>query len=109
LTFENNTNAYLLAPVEVHTDFQGKGIGQDLIHFGLKTLKNDGVEIVITYGDIHFYSKVGFKQISEELIKAPLPLTYPEGWMAQSLIGDEILPIPGKSYCVEEINNPAYW
>jgi len=61
------------------------------------------------YGDPNFYSKVGFSAIDEKLVPAPLNLEYPEGWLAQSLVGDEIEPIAGKSYCVEELNKPEYW
>jgi predicted N-acetyltransferase YhbS len=106
---KSKKEAFLLAPVAVHTDYHGKGIGQKLIQFGHDDLKKNGVEIVITYGDINFYSKTGYQTITEEIIKAPLKLKYPEGWLAQSFEGDKIEPIEENSYCVEEINNPVYW
>lgn len=109
LTFENNLNAFILAPVAVHTAHQRKGVGQALINFGLDQLKQEGVEVAFTYGDINYYSKVGFQQIDESIAKAPLPLTYPHGWLAQSLVSDHIAPIPGRSSCVREFDNPAYW
>ena len=37
LAFENEVNAFLLSPVAIHTSYQGKGIGQKLINFGLNT------------------------------------------------------------------------
>ena len=109
LKFEYEVNAFILSPVAIHTDYQGKGIGQKLIHYGIKHLKESGVTLVFTYGDPEFYSKVGFKLITEQLVKAPFKLTYPEGWLAQSLVSDEIEPILGKSYCVEALNKPEYW
>lgn len=109
LTFESGIDAFILSPVAVHTDYQGKGIGQQLIHHGIKRLKDEGVELVMTYGDINFYSKVGFKPISEEVIKAPLQLTYPEGWLGQSLIRDTVEPIAGRSSCVSALSKPEYW
>ena len=109
MTFESGINAFILAPVAIHTDHQRKGIGQQLIDFGLNTIREDGVELVLTYGDPNFYSKVGFSVITEKLVPAPLKLTYPEGWLAQSLVSDEIEPIVGKSYCVEELNNSELW
>jgi len=36
-------------------------------------------------------------------------LTYPEGWLAQSLLSDEIQPILGNSHCVEALNKAEYW
>jgi len=109
LTFESDVNAFLLGPVAIHTSCQGKGIGQKLINFGLNTLKKNGVELAFTYGDPDFYSKVGFNLIAVKLVKAPLKLTYPEGWLGQSLVSDKIEPIAGSSYCVEAINKPEYW
>jgi len=67
------------------------------------------VELIFTYGDPKFYSKVGFNLISEKLVKAPLKLTYPEGWLGQSLVSDNIEAISGHSYCVEAFNKPEYW
>lgn len=109
ITFESEIKAFILAPVAVHTDHQGKGIGQRLIRFGLDTLSKDGVELAITYGDPNFYSKVGFQFVTEAIVPAPLTLQHPEGWLAQSLKGDEIQPIKGMSLCVEALNKPEYW
>ncbi len=109
LTFESETKAFILSPVAVHTSYQRKGIGQDLINFGLKMLKENGVELAFTYGDPNFYSKVGFSVITEKVVKAPLKLSYPEGWLGQSLISDVIEPITGDSYCVEALRKPDLW
>lgn len=109
ITFQAEIKAFILAPVAVHTDRQGKGIGQRLIKFGLDALAKDGVELAITYGDPRFYAKVGFQSVREAVIPAPLPLQRPEGWLAQSLQGEEIQPIKGKSSCVEALNKPEYW
>ena len=109
LTFECDINAFILAPVAVHTDHQSRGIGQALINFGLNGMKKAGVELVFTYGDINYYSKVGFRQIDESIARAPLSLSYPEGWLAQSLVSDRLDPIPGNSVCVPEFDNPKYW
>ena len=109
LTFQNGVNAYLLSPLAIHTSYQGKGIGQKLIIFGINQLKENGVKIVFTYGDPDFYSKVGFIQINEKIVKAPWKLTQPEGWLGQSLVIDKIEPITGNSSCVEAFNKPEYW
>ena len=72
LTFDNNTNAFILSPVAVHTEHQKKGVGQRLITFGIDFLKEADVDLVFTYGDPNYYSKVGFTQIKETLVEAPL-------------------------------------
>jgi putative acetyltransferase len=109
LTFESNICAFILSPVAVHTEHQGKGIGQQLINYGIKRLKDEGVELVMTYGNPNFYSKVGFNHVKEEAIKAPLPLTYPEGWLGQSLVSNSVEPIAGHSACVKALSKPEYW
>jgi predicted N-acetyltransferase YhbS len=109
MIFESDINAFILSPMATLTDYQGKGIGQTLINDGLEILKRDGVEIVLTYGDINFYSKVGFRQIPESLIPAPFKLSVPEGWLGQSLNNEEIKAIGGTSQCVQALRNPALW
>ena len=109
LTFEIDITAFILSPVAIHTDFQKQGLGQKLINYGISYLKDMDVELVFTYGDPEFYGKVGFKTISEDIAKAPFKLTYPFGWLCQSLVDRDIEPIEGNSHCVPALNNPQYW
>lgn len=85
------------------------GIGQGLINHDLRELKRRGVEIVTTYGDPSFYSKVGFRPLSQGVIRAPHELTQPEGWLGQSLAGDSINTVLGRCSCVDALDDPAYW
>ena len=109
LSFETSVEAFILSPVAVHTSYQGQGIGQKLIKYGIGQLREKDVNLVFTYGDPAFYSKVGFQFISEEVAEAPFKLTQPEGWLCQSLDGDEIKPIAGGSSCVSALNKTKYW
>jgi predicted N-acetyltransferase YhbS len=109
LFFENGNKAFILAPVAVHTDLQGKGVGQALINCGLRALKDRGVSFVLTYGDPRFYRKVGFRRISHETVRAPFELTQPEGWLGQSLLDVPIEALSGSFTCVEALNDPTYW
>lgn len=109
LVFEHPIEAFILAPVAVHSDHQGQGIGQALINYGLAELKNRGVKVVLTYGDPGFYHRVGFHSISHETIRAPFPLSQPDGWLGQSLSDDSIQPLSGQCACVEALRNPTYW
>ena len=109
LKFTSPVQAYMLAPVAVSTKFQGKGIGQALINYGLNELKKRSVSIAVTYGDPSFYSKVGFHTLSENEIQAPLPLSMPFGWLGQSLTEEPIPTISERPVCVKEFNDPVYW
>jgi putative acetyltransferase len=109
LEFENHINAFILSPIAVATQYQKQGIGQKLITFGINYLKKNNVKLLFTYGDPNYYSKVGFQYITESIAKAPLKLTHPEGWLAQSLVSENIEPISGKSICVSALNSQQYW
>lgn len=101
--------AFILSPVAIATNEQGKGMGQQLINYGISHLKSLNVDLAFTYGDPYFYSKVGFKPISESIVKAPLKLTHLEGWLAQSLDGSPIKAMEGTSHCVDALNDQKYW
>lgn len=110
LTYEQDERTvFVLAPVAVATDEQGKGIGQRLLTHGLAALRNAGVDIVMTYGDPNYYAKVGFVPISEADAQAPFRLKQPEGWQGQSLTNRALAPLKGPSRCVEALNDPVFW
>ncbi len=109
LIFVRDIQVFILAPVAIATEFQRQGIGQKLIRFGLQTLKLNGIELALTYGDPNYYCKVGFQPISEQHIPAPLKLTYPHGWLAQSLTNNPIPKINEKPKCVRALAKPEYW
>lgn len=109
LTFQKDIDVFILAPVAVHADRQGLGIGRALITHGLREMEKRRIRFVITYGDPAFYSKVGFHHISQKAIEAPHPLSQPEGWLGQTLADEQIETIPGPCTCVKALDNPAYW
>lgn len=106
---QDDRTAFLLSPVAVETTHQGKGIGAALLNFGLSALRDQGVDIAVTYGNPNYYGRVGFAQIEETVIQAPHRLERPEGWLAQSLTDAPLNPVIGPTYCVEAFNDPAYW
>lgn len=63
LSFGSRVNAFMLSPVAVDIDHQGKGVGQKLINFGIDHLRERGVELIFTYGDPNYYSKVDRKSV----------------------------------------------
>jgi predicted N-acetyltransferase YhbS len=110
LSYEQDERTlFVLGPVAVATDRQRQGIGQRLLRHGLASLRNAGVDIVMTYGDPRYYAKVGFRPISETDARAPFALKHPEGWLAQSLTDRAMTPLKGPSRCVEALNDPLFW
>lgn len=106
---QDDRTVFVLAPVAVATDQQGKDIGQRLLIHGLASLRSAGVDIVMTYGDPNYYAKVGFMPIGEADAQAPFPLSRPEGWLAQSLTEGAMAPLNGPSRCVGALNDPVFW
>ncbi len=106
---DDDRTVFILAPVAVSTSQQGKGLGQRLISHALGTLRDSGVDVALTYGDIKFYSKVGFAQITVSDAQPPQPLQYPEGWLGQSLTGKTLVPLTGPSRCVGPLDDPEHW
>ena len=109
ITFSHHVKAFILSPMAVRSDCQGKGIGKALINFSLENLRNQNVDLVFTYGDPNFYSKVGFERISGKDIVPPFSLTYPEGWLGQSLGNRNIDDLKGQFQCVEPLNREELW
>lgn len=109
LSFGSTVKAFLLSPVAVDTAHQGSGIGQELINFGIRRLGELGVEVIFTYGDPNYYSRVGFEHVSQEVAKAPFGLAHPEGWLGQALGGGSLERPLGQACCVEAFNDPRYW
>lgn len=110
LTFSDDPRrVVILSPVAVRTEAQGKGIGQNLISHGLSELRKDGVSVVVTYGDPNYYARVGFDPVTEQVVPAPLALSYPHGWLGQSLVSHTITPFRGRSACVDALNKPELW
>jgi len=99
---------FVLAPIGVATDGQGRGIGQRLLNHGLAALRCAGVDIALTDGDPNSYARVGFRPISEADAQAPFPLKHPEGWPAQSLTDRAIAPLKGPSRRVSALNDPVF-
>jgi putative acetyltransferase len=109
LLFADRAPIYMLAPVAVSTDHQKSGIGKALIRHGINELANHGALVAVTYGDPSYYEKVGFKPLSENVLKAPLDLSMPHGWLGLSLREEAIQARAERPACVDAFRDPAYW
>ena len=110
LTYEQEERTvFVLGPVAVIPERQGRGIGQQLLHHGLAVLRLAGVDVAMTYGDPNYYGKVGFRPVSEEDAAAPFKLQYPEGWLGLSLTEQPFSPLKGRPKCITAFEDPAFW
>lgn len=110
LTYANDPRSvFVIGPVAVHPDRQGQGIGRHLIARGLNHLRTSGVDVALNYGDPAFYSRVGFRPITETQVAPPFPLAQPHGWQGQSLTDRPLDPLSGPVACVSALDKPAYW
>lgn len=108
LWFDQDFNVQMLAPVAVATDFQRKGVGQQLITEVIERLTKKGIDMLITYGDPNYYSKVGFSGLDVKEVPAHLPLSMPIGWLGQTLNRSKPAQLTGPR-CVKQFENPHLW
>ncbi|MEL6745110.1 MAG: N-acetyltransferase [Pseudomonadota bacterium] len=106
---EDPQSVFLLSPMAVTPNRQRKGVGETLLTEALKDLRREGAQIAITYGDPNYYKRVGFLPVTEEQVRAPLPLSQPDGWIGQSLQDGSVPVLKGPSNCVSALNRADIW
>lgn len=100
---------FLLSPMAVASQSQRQGVGQALLTQALEMLRSEGIQIAITYGDPVYYGRVGFRPLTEEQARAPLPLSLPHGWIGKSLTEEQMPNLHGPSICVSALNRSDVW
>lgn len=100
---------FVMGPVAVAHAHQRRGIGGQLIRAGVDHLRDQGVDLVMTYGDPAYYTRHGFHPVTQAQIPAPFMLQYPHGWMGQALTADSLPHLLGPCQCVPAFNDPAFW
>jgi putative acetyltransferase len=88
------TPALALAPLSVHQDYQGLGIGAALVQDGLAECRRLGHRIVIVVGHPGYYPRFGFTLARESGIQAPFPCP-DEAFMALGLADSALDGISG--------------
>ena len=53
-----------LAPLSVHPDHQGRGVGSDLVERGLEECRTAGYGAVVVFGEPTYYGRFGFEKAS---------------------------------------------
>ncbi|HRB70738.1 MAG: N-acetyltransferase [Flavobacterium sp.] len=88
------TTSLALAPVAVLQDFQGKGIGGQLIREGHRIATEMGFGSVILLGHEKYYPKFGYQMTSQYGIRLPFDVP-PENCMVIELIPGALKDVSG--------------
>lgn len=110
-TDKYNLNARILAPLAVRPKVMKKGIGSKLVKQGCEQLKNEGVELILVYGDPKYYSRFGFKPAKPLglLPSHPIPKEYEEAWMVMNLANKTFQKMNCKVKCCQALDDPKFW
>ena len=93
-----------LAPVSVKPEFQNKGIGGQLIIYGLDKARELGFHSVIVLGHKHYYPRFGFEPVGKWGINAPFDVPA-EAIMALELVPDGLKGVSGTVEYPEEFDD----
>ena len=104
-----NLRGYILAPLAVKPDYQGRRVGSNLVENGMQQLSAMGVDVVFVYGDPKYYGRFGFSADAARRYKAPYKLQHPFGWQAIELNECEIEESPVAISCVASLCDPKLW
>ncbi|WP_052254134.1 GNAT family N-acetyltransferase [Leisingera sp. ANG-S5] len=108
--FEDHPDAKccLLAPCGVLPEFQGHGVGKELMETSIAHLKSAGFDAVFVLGVPAFYPRYGFVPTDKQ---TPYPdlLTMPESWMALELTAGTVAKLSGRTKAIPEFMQPAMW
>ena len=61
---DNPVRVLALAPLGVHPDAQGRGLGTDLVNRGLRECRSAGYDAVVVLGEPAYYGRFGFEKAS---------------------------------------------
>ena len=107
----SNIKASILAPLAVVPEFQGQGVGGQLIREGLERLAESGTELVFVLGHIGYYPRHGFSPAGVRGLEAPYPIPekVADAWMVQELREGILGSVKGTIKCAEALDRPEYW
>ncbi|MEM7479241.1 MAG: N-acetyltransferase [Planctomycetota bacterium] len=98
----------LLAPCGVLPNYQGQGVGKELMETSIEHLKSVKTDAVFVLGVPAFYPRYGFAPTDKQ---TPYPdlLTISEPWMALELNPGSLSRLGGKTIAVKPFMVPEYW
>ena len=109
LTFKQNYKVFLLAPVAVDSSIQKKGVGKSIINYSIDYLKQNNMDLLMTYGDPSYYKRFSFKNTKVTKIPAPFKLSQPIGWLMLKLSRKKIPNLGKSASCVLPFRKKKLW
>lgn len=91
---DKSVETLALAPVSVLPEYQGKGVGTNLINVALESARKLGYKSVIVLGHDKYYPKFGFVSASKHGIKAPFDVP-DEAFMVKELNDGNLIGVSG--------------
>lgn len=103
-----NTNCYLLAPCGVSPEYQGQGVGKEIMETGIDHLRSIGADAVFVLGVPTFYPKYGFAPTDKH---TPYPdlLTISGAWMALELTEGSVGELSGETKAIPQFMQSHLW
>ena len=103
--------ASLLAPLAVHPDAQGKGIGGRLIASGFTALEAMDVALVFVLGHPDYYPRAGFEPAGGHGFIAPYPIPqqHAAAWMVKALRPGLLGRVAGPVRCAAALDHQELW
>lgn len=105
----STVRGYILAPLAVSPAHQRQGIGSLLVKHGITLLAESNADLVLVYGNPHYYGRFGFKGAIAEAFQPPFKMAYPAAWQGLLLDGVAMPRTPISFKPVPALNNPALW
>lgn len=103
-----STKCYLLAPCGVLPEYQGGGVGKEIMETSIAHLKSIETDAVFVLGVPTFYPRYGFVPTDKQ---TPYPdlLTVSEAWMALELTPGIIEKLSGQTMAIPQFTQPHWW
>ncbi len=108
---EPGITASILAPLAVIPEFQGRGLGGELIRNGLRQLTDKDTDLVFVLGHPAYYPRFGFRPAGALGLIAPYPIPprHADAWMVQELKEGIVGTVEGRVICANALNKREYW